>query len=344
MQVISVIVPVYNVEKYLYRCVDSILAQTFTDFELILVDDGSPDNCSAICDEYAARDPRVRVIHQPNQGVSVARNQGVLASAGTYITFIDGDDWVDKRFLEEHYNAIYRSQAEICASSILRVKQEEETVAEVNSSERKLSSAEAIKYLGKINDERFRAPVAKLIRRDIVASHPFPLGRRYAEDMAVVYKWYNQSESVAIIDSKMYFYRIHDASVTQMKYGRHKVDNLKTLEEMLSFFESNGYKELYRQFMVEYITNTAYQYEQAKIHLSDKELTDYLRAKLRKAYRYHGKECGITLKKYPQCYNALYPRTMNVYWNMLGVWHIIQKHGFIGLGKRALSRVGFKEK
>lgn len=341
---VSVIVPVYNVEKYLCRCIDSILAQSFSDFELILVDDGSPDRSGAICDEYAIKDARIRVIHQPNQGVSVARNQGVLASIGAYVMFIDGDDWVDKRILEEHYNAIYRTQAEICVSSILRVNREDETVAEFNSSEQKLSSVEAIKYLGKMNDERFRAPMAKLIRRDIAASQLFPLGRRYAEDMAVVYKWYNQSKSVTIIDSKMYFYRIHEASVTQKKYGRHKVDNLKTLEEMLSFFESNGYKELYRQFMVEYITNIAYQYEQAEKHLSDKKLTDYLRTKLRKAYRNHGKECGITLKKYPQCYNILYPRLIKVYWNLLGIWHIVRKHGIGGLRMRVLRKIGFKEK
>ena len=112
MPVISVIVPVYNVEKYLHRCVDSILAQTFTDFELILVDDGSPDNCGKICDEYAEKDSRIHVIHKVNGGLSDARNAGLdwafANSNSEWVTFIDSDDWVDKYYLEYLYNSIYR--------------------------------------------------------------------------------------------------------------------------------------------------------------------------------------------------------------------------------------------
>lgn len=96
---ISVIVPVYNAEKWLHRCVDSILAQTFTDFELLLIDDGSTDRSGAICDEYATRDPRIRVFHQPNGGVSSARNLGLDNARGEWITFVDADDWISKSYL-----------------------------------------------------------------------------------------------------------------------------------------------------------------------------------------------------------------------------------------------------
>ena len=89
---VSIIVPIYKVESYLPKCIDSILVQTYTDFELILVDDGSPDNCGIICDAYAEKDKRVRVIHQKNAGVSAARNAGIEAAKGEYISFIDGDD------------------------------------------------------------------------------------------------------------------------------------------------------------------------------------------------------------------------------------------------------------
>ena len=95
MPQISVIVPVYNVQRYLRRCVDSILSQTFSNLEVILVDDGSPDRCGAICDEYAAADPRVKVIHKPNGGLSSARNAGIEAAAGEYLAFVDSDDWLD---------------------------------------------------------------------------------------------------------------------------------------------------------------------------------------------------------------------------------------------------------
>lgn len=100
MAELSIIVPVYKVEKYLPKCIDSILAQTFRDFELILIDDGSPDNCGAICDEYAARDSRIKVIHQENAGVSAARNAGLDIATGTYLGFVDSDDWIESEMYE----------------------------------------------------------------------------------------------------------------------------------------------------------------------------------------------------------------------------------------------------
>ena len=106
---ISVIVPVYNVEKYLRHCVDSILAQTYSDFELLLVDDGSPDGCPQICDEYAALDPRVRVIHKPNGGLISARNEGIRAARGDYICIVDGDDWALENMLQFVSDAVSRA-------------------------------------------------------------------------------------------------------------------------------------------------------------------------------------------------------------------------------------------
>ena len=103
LNAISVIVPVYNTEKYLHRCVDSILAQTFTDFELLLIDDGSTDSSGAICDEYAQKDSRVRVFHKENGGVSSARNLGLDKAKGKWVTFVDSDDWIKESFLNKLY-------------------------------------------------------------------------------------------------------------------------------------------------------------------------------------------------------------------------------------------------
>lgn len=121
MPSISVIVPVYNVEKFLNRCVDSILSQTFTDFELILVDDGSPDNCPAICDDYAQKDCRVYVIHQNNKGVSAARNTGIEYAEGRYIAFADSDDYLDKNWLQQLHSAVSSSNAELVQSGFIWV-------------------------------------------------------------------------------------------------------------------------------------------------------------------------------------------------------------------------------
>jgi glycosyltransferase involved in cell wall biosynthesis len=114
---ISIIVPVYQVEKYLNECIDSILAQTFTDFELILVDDGSPDNCPALCDAAAKRDSRVRVIHKQNGGVSTARNAGLDAAQGNWIAFVDSDDTVEPEYLEKMHKAALETGADFAICS-----------------------------------------------------------------------------------------------------------------------------------------------------------------------------------------------------------------------------------
>ena len=97
---VSVIIPIYKVEQYLARCIDSVLRQTVSDLEIILVDDGSPDACGAICDEYAKKDDRIRVIHKENGGLSSARNAGIKIAKGEYIAFVDSDDWIDENFIK----------------------------------------------------------------------------------------------------------------------------------------------------------------------------------------------------------------------------------------------------
>lgn len=120
---LSIIVPVYNVEKYLCRCVDSILAQTFTDYELILVDDGSPDGCPAICDGYALKDPRVRVIHKSNGGLSDARNAGLDIAQGDYIGFVDSDDYIEPQMYQRLIEALELHDADLVACGILQERE-----------------------------------------------------------------------------------------------------------------------------------------------------------------------------------------------------------------------------
>ena len=122
MPLVSVIVPVYKVEPYLHRCVDSILAQTFTDFELILVDDGSPDNCGAICDEYAQKDSRVSVVHKENGGLSSARNEGLDVAVGKYILFADSDDYVSPLWCESFVSQIKRGELRYIFGGIQNVR------------------------------------------------------------------------------------------------------------------------------------------------------------------------------------------------------------------------------
>ena len=119
MPVISVIVPVYNAEKYINRCIESILNQTFKDFELIIVDDGSKDNSGNICEEYARRDERIKVIHQENKGQASARNRGVLNAAGEWITFVDADDMIQSQMLEYLYRAVKSNNVKMAVCKLM---------------------------------------------------------------------------------------------------------------------------------------------------------------------------------------------------------------------------------
>jgi len=130
MPTISVIVPVYKVEPYLRRCVDSILNQTYTDFELILVDDGSPDGCPALCDEYAVKDSRIRVIHKSNGGVSSARNAGLEVAQGEYITFVDSDDYIRPHLLNRVYQQAVETGMEMVSFSFIATSKKEENAVD----------------------------------------------------------------------------------------------------------------------------------------------------------------------------------------------------------------------
>ena len=177
---ISVIVPVYKVEKYLNECIDSILAQTFTDFEVILVDDGSPDNCPAMCDAAAERDERVRVIHKANGGVSTARNAGLAAARGNWVGFVDSDDVIDKTYLEKLYCAGKQSGAEIVACNLLFMRedgspcryQEQPLCTEI------LSQDEAIH---RMRLTPLIQATTRLHRRDILEGVVFPVGKNYED-------------------------------------------------------------------------------------------------------------------------------------------------------------------
>ena len=143
-ELISVVVPVFKVEGYLNRCVDSVLGQTYDNFELILVDDGSPDRCGEICDEYAGRDQRVRVLHKENSGLSAARNSGIEIARGDYLTFLDSDDWVHELYLERLHNLLITTSSDISVGNFIQTVEEDVEVDLTNPKIEVLSGLEAL--------------------------------------------------------------------------------------------------------------------------------------------------------------------------------------------------------
>ena len=165
---ISIIVPVYNSGKWLNRCIDSILAQTYADFEVLLINDGSTDNSPAICDEYAARDSRIRVFHKPNSGVSASRNLGISNSNGEYITFVDSDDWIDAEYLECLHDNIAGADLSICDFEVLGTTERWRQKVQPGF----VSSDNFVDFIMKTYPFCYlTAPWIKLFRKSIIDSH-----------------------------------------------------------------------------------------------------------------------------------------------------------------------------
>lgn len=205
MPAVSVIIPVYKVEPYLHRCVDSVLAQSFTDIEIILVDDGSPDNCGAICDEYAAQDARIHVIHKENGGLSSARNAGIRAAQGAYLMFVDSDDWIAPDMAKDMLQAIQENDCDmaICQYFIVRG----DVVSRCTSGDqgvRVLSQKEAVSLL--IEDKVITNHVwRRLYRKELFSSLRFPEGKAF-EDIFIMLDLMLQCRNIAYLDQAYYYY------------------------------------------------------------------------------------------------------------------------------------------
>ena len=245
MEKISVIVPVYKVEPYLRRCIDSILAQTYTNFELILVDDGSPDNCGAICDEYAEKDNRIIVIHQENGGLSAARNAGIdwvfANSHSRWITFVDSDDALAPIMLETLYQEAVNHQADMAVtrgatfSDDVQLEKEGKYVGPVSC----YSGKELLKSLYGKNYIVSVMAWGKLIRRELYRDLRFPVGKIH-EDEATTPILLFHARKVVVIRSWLYYYRQREESIMHTGFSVKRFDAVDALASCASYFESHG--------------------------------------------------------------------------------------------------------
>ena len=274
---VSIIVPVYNSEKYLRKCVDSILAQTFTDFELFLVNDGSTDDSPGICDDYASRDPRIRVIHQVNQGQSVARNNAIGRMSGEWVLFCDSDDWIHPESLERLYNAAVENDTKISIAGYQETAGED---PEILPEQLKVELWNPKDFYIQ-HYIHATLPVMKLIHRDCLGDLRFPVGK-YIDDEYIVYRILFTQERLAVIPAPFYAYFVNTASLTKRPWNPGRLDAWQAFEEQIVFFEALGDKELiYRRYR-EYLENALANYEGAR----EAEQTPEIR-KVRKYMKKH---------------------------------------------------------
>ena len=226
MPELSIIVPIYKVEKYLDECIQSILGQTFTDFELILVDDGSPDACPQMCDAIAEQDSRVRVIHQKNGGLSAARNTGIEAARGNWLGFVDSDDFVAPDFYEKLYHAAVNAGAD-CAMCSVQLIHEDGSRMDTPQYWKAYGGG----YTGEdiLNDLKtgwrtaYIVAFNKLYKRQIFQEMRYPVGRLH-EDNFVVAQLYDTAGTLACIEDELYYYRQRWGSIVNSKRTTRSLD------------------------------------------------------------------------------------------------------------------------
>lgn len=221
---ISVIVPIYNVENYLPRCVDSIINQEYKNLEIILVDDGSPDNSSQICEEYAKKDNRVKVIHKENGGLSDARNAGMKIATGEYVSFIDSDDWVDAQFISTLYEGI-KGGADIAECATRLFDDNDNTLSTRGSKEGKISRSDALAKLITENGV-YQTVWNKLYKRSMIEDIPFAVGK-YHEDDFWTWRIFLRIDSIYLCEKPMYHYLQRSNSIIGSSYSLKKLDSVQ---------------------------------------------------------------------------------------------------------------------
>ena len=230
MPKISIIVPIYRVEAYLHRCIDSLLAQTFTDFELLLIDDGSPDRCGAICEEYAAKDARIRCVHQTNGGLSAARNTGLALACGEMICFVDSDDAVRGDYLALLLDALEKNDADTveCARTDIYDDRIPETPSAGPVHTTLLEPAAAMECL--VRNRGFHQTVwNKLFRRSALGELRFPVGKLH-EDEFFTWQVLLNCRRVAVIDAPLYYYFHRSGSIMET-FSEKRLDAIDALSE-----------------------------------------------------------------------------------------------------------------
>lgn len=237
---ISVIVPVYKVEPYLRRCVDSILGQSYSNLEIILVDDGSPDGCGAICDAYAARDPRVRVIHQENKGLSEARNAGIDIAQGSYIGFVDSDDWIEPSMYAELYQAVKECNADLSICDFGELSEDGKALWKGQNLRRETVGREEIMQRLAKDDVRLIIACNKLYSRSLFDEIRYPPGK-INEDMFVIHKLLDCCSLVSIIPGRLYNYAQTQNSIMHTCFSVKRLDAVEARCDSFYFYQRRGY-------------------------------------------------------------------------------------------------------
>lgn len=290
MEKISIIAPVYQVEKYIGQCIESVINQTFKNFELILIDDGSKDKSGNICDEYAKRDKRIHVVHTENKGAASARNRGLDLATGKYIAFVDGDDYLAKNMLDKLYKVITQENCDVVVCDFLNLHANPDKDFSLQLSDSKVSGREILSHLkNQKNYGVWTIVWNKLYKKEILKDLRFPEGK-YFEDEIFSDQLYLRCNEVQVISDVLYYHRVLETSTMNTQKIRNYLDLIDAFQLRINLYLENRLPddEIYKVliYMLEPYTKCA----KADFMGNDKE-------KLKQAKRFIRKSSRILIKK-----------------------------------------------
>lgn len=243
-ELISIIVPVYKVEDYIQRCVNSILGQTYKNLEVILVDDGSPDRCGEICDRYTMLDDRVKVIHKKNGGLSDARNVGIEASKGEYIAFVDSDDWIHDKYIEKLYQLLKKTNSDISVCNFIRTSTKG---IQIDISKEEIYEYTNVEALGQFVDTfsvQMVVAWGKIYKKNLFEKVRFPMGRIH-EDEFTTYKLIYRAKKIVLTTLPLLYYWQREDSIMGVGFNiKHQFDVIDAYKQRAQFFRKAGLEEL----------------------------------------------------------------------------------------------------
>lgn len=241
---ISVIIPVYNVEPYLERCIDSVLRQTYEKLEIIVIDDGSTDRSGDICDRYAAQDARIKVIHQQNAGLSAARNTGISLMTGECVIFVDSDDYMADDFVAYLYDGITKYNAQMCVCNYCNVNEDDVITGRKPYFPTSVFEGKKECMTQYLQFKELSGGIwSKMYRKELFAEVRFPVGRIY-EDVATVYRLVDHCERIVALEEYKFYYRSRDNSIMHSPYSSRHLDSLVNADQRCEFIKDK-YPDLY---------------------------------------------------------------------------------------------------
>lgn len=312
MPIISVVVPVYKVEPYLARCIDSILKQTFTDFELILVNDGSPDNCGKICDEYTQKDNRIQVIHKENGGLSSARNAGIdwafANSNSQWLTFIDSDDWIHPQYLELLLSGATSTNTDICVCEYTKTSGFADFDNLDNVDMQNLTPEELFVnyYVTSV------IACCKLYKKSCFENIRYPIGKLH-EDEYTTYKILFEKSQISYLKEALYFYYTNPAGIMKSNWTPKKLDINSALEEQIMFFSKNGYYNALKTSKLSLLWKLTSQIKATENSEEYSYLTPELKKKLKRYFKEYKKDLNLSIRTVTDIYEKVYPRTTKIF-------------------------------